>query len=334
MERDIRIACIGAGRHSSSKLYPNLHKLTGARVVAACDRDRDRVQRVAGHFGIPATGTDWAAVVDGEGAEAAVVCINDQAHAELAQALLARGIHVFVEKPHAPDLAASRAMLAAARSAGRICMAGYKKRHAPAYVRARELIAEPAFGSVARLAIARTMGGNDQTRPGYLWQWGCHAIDLVDHFLGQPSEICAWRSGDDWRAVSVLMRFAGGAVGELSLSSPGGNWETVQIHGSRMAALRIADGLYLDHYYGNEVVGGLRPAFAASNDGDRLMGFVGELQAFVDAVRSGVQPAGNIADATRTAALWQAIQASLESGGPVPVETVGECLDDLAEVVA
>jgi predicted dehydrogenase len=316
---------IGAGRHASSQLHPLFRRLDGATLAAVCDLDRPRAECAARALGAGAAYGDWREMAAAERLDGVVVCVGSRGHAELAPQLMRAGLHVLVEKPHAPSLAASRAMLEASRESGRLCLAAYKKRFTPAYVRALAAIRDPSFGDACYLSCYRAMGGNDQARPDYLWEWGCHAVDLVQWLLGPVSEVQAWRGERDWRAVTINLRFASGAVGNLAMVSPGGNWERLTVLGRGGAAVRVEDGLSCLVHRGNEPVGGFAPTATAAFDGAAITGFLGELQGFVDAIRGTRAPEADIASACHTIAIHEATLRSLAAGGaPQPVEAVEE----------
>jgi predicted dehydrogenase len=64
--------------------------------------------------------------------EAAVAAVPTVAHAEVAGALLARGVHVLVEKPIASSLAEADRLVEAARAAGRVLAVGHVEFFNPA----------------------------------------------------------------------------------------------------------------------------------------------------------------------------------------------------------
>src|SRR5262249_48958529 len=129
----IRLGMIGAGRHAAAQLHPLFNRLEGATLAAICDLDRARAESAERRHGAAWYG-DWREMAARERLDGVVVCVGSRAHAELAPELMRAGLHVLVEKPHAPSLAASRAMLAASRETGRLCLAAYKKRFTPAYL--------------------------------------------------------------------------------------------------------------------------------------------------------------------------------------------------------
>ncbi len=311
---ETKLCMIGAGKHARSQIYPVFPQLRGARVVANCDLIREKAAEVGGLFGIARHYTDWREMCDTEQPDGVMVCINDRMHAELAQEIMRAGHHVYVEKPHADSLAASRAMLEASCTTGRICMAAYKKRHAPAYLKARAAMRSEDFGDACFLSCYRAMGGNDKKEGGFLWEWGCHVTDLIHWLMGPVKQLQAFKTCGDYRATSVNLQFVSGACGTLTFASPGGNWEEVTVLGRGMNAARVKDGWLCTVYLGNDPCGGHTPSFASSGNGSALMGFLGEMQAFVDACGSGDPPDGRIAQVTHTSAIHEAIIRAIGSG--------------------
>jgi predicted dehydrogenase len=322
----LRLGMIGCGRHASAELHPLFRRLSGACVVAMCDRDEAAAKRAAGHHGIQATYTDWRAMHAQEDLDGVIVCINDRSHAELAPDLLRAGLHVLVEKPHAPTPEASLAMVSAARESSRVAMAAYKKRYTPAYLHAYQAMRRADFGDPCYLSCYRAMGGNNQTTPGYLWQWGCHVIDAVHWLMGPVTEVQAWRNASDWRAVTINLLFHSGAVGNLTLCSPGGNWERTTVLGRGGQAVIVENGLTCIHHDGNAPIGGYVPSATAGIDGAAICGFLGELQAFVDAIHSGQEPDASLARVHHAVEIHAAILESLATNGKSVVIPASETL--------
>ena len=308
------LCMIGAGKHARSQIYPVFPQLKDTAVIANCDLVRERAVEVGSRFGIDKHYTDWREMCDTEKPGGVMVCINDRMHAELAQEIMRAGYHVFVEKPHADTLAASRAMLQTSRETGRICMAAYKKRHAPAYMKARQIMQSQEFGDPCFISCYRAVGGNDKKEGGFHWQWGCHVIDVIHWFLGPVKQLQVFKNSGDYRATSVNLEFVSGACGTLTLASPGGNWEEVTVLGRGMNAVKVKDGWICTAYRGNDPCDGYTPSFASSGNGSELMGFLGELQAFADACGSGIAPDGSIKQVTHTSAIHEAIVKAVESG--------------------
>ncbi len=318
----VRLCMIGAGEHASRNIYPNFYFLAGdAEVVANCDLELDKAREIGRRFGIRRHYTHFREMLEEEKPHGVMVCIGDRAHAELGVEIMRLAYHVYVEKPHAPSLEASREMLRASRDTARICMVAFKKRFAPAYVKAREAIQSKEFGRPTMIQLMRGKGGGPADSPGWLWQWGCHLTDLAPYLFGPVREVHAGKNADDWSAVTASLRFVNGAVGTITYCSPGANWEEIMAVGDGMKAVRVSNSIFMTRYRGNAPEGGHLPGFVAGyTDSAVEMGFVGELREFVAAIREGRQPESNIAHAAHTRALHDAIMESLEAHAAVGVE--------------
>ncbi len=222
----VRLCMIGAGAHSSRNMYPVFYLLAPeAEVVANCDLDLEKARGIGRRFGIERHYADWREMLGTERPDGVMVCIGDRAHAELSVQIMEAGYHVYVEKPHAPSLEASKAMLAASKDTARVCMVAFKKRFGPAYRKARRIIASEEFGRPTLIQMYRGKGGRGEAGSGWLWQWGCHTTDLITYLFGPVESVQAFKNSRDWSAVSANMRFVSGAAGNLIYCSPGGNWE-------------------------------------------------------------------------------------------------------------
>jgi predicted dehydrogenase len=106
-----------------------LAALPGAELVGLYD-PRGEVARAAAE----AHGARVFPSAEALGAEidAAVAAVPTVAHAEVAGALLARGVHVLVEKPIASSLAEADRLIEAARAAGRVLAVGHVEFFNPA----------------------------------------------------------------------------------------------------------------------------------------------------------------------------------------------------------
>lgn len=318
----VRLCMIGAGNHSSTNIYPYFHFLADrAEVVANGDLEIEKARGIGRKFGIERHYDDFHEMLEEEQPHGVMVCIGDKAHAELGVEIMRLGYHVYVEKPHAPSLEASCEMLETSRETGRICMVAFKKRFAPAYVQARKTIMSDEFGRPTMIQLMRGKGGSGSDAPGWLWQWGCHLTDLVPFLFGPVAEVQAYKTADDWSAVTANLRFVNAAVGTVTYCSPGGNWEEVVAVGEAMKAVKVSNSIRMTRYHGNAPDGAHLPSFVAGSTHSAVeMGFVGELQEFAAAIRDARQPESNIAHATHTRALHEAIMESLDAGASVEVE--------------
>src|SRR5262245_60948687 len=141
-----RVALVGLGAMGRNHLRV-LNELESADLVAVCDQDADAVAHVR-HKHSVAGYTSLAELLDREQIDAVVVAVPTRYHKDAGLAVLERGLHVFIEKPIATDLDEGRALVSAARRAGRVLAVGHVERFNPAV---RELQTRVAAGELGRL---------------------------------------------------------------------------------------------------------------------------------------------------------------------------------------
>ena len=325
MSEEIRLCMIGAGRHASRKIYPCFRFLEGARVVANCDLDEQRALAQARLHGIPAWYTDSHAMLAAEEPAGVVVCVGPDFHAQAAMELMDLGYHVYTEKPPAVTAAQCRQVAAVQERTGRICMTGFKKRYAPAYVKTKTIVEGEGFGEPALLSILRTSGhyrnANDP-RSQYILDSGIHALDLAAFLYGHVARVGAAKKPPANYVVSL--QFQNGAVGTLSLTdrmSYARGWEELTVIGTGGVCVQVDNSVEMVAFKYDQPVGAHKPEFVAGNSDSLVeMGFAPELQAFVDAIASGRQPESSIAESAHTMAIIEAIQRAAASGAVVDVE--------------
>lgn len=323
---DLRIATIGAGRLSSRRIYPLLHRL-GVQLVAVCDLDAGRAASTAATFGAGATYTDHRAMIADEELDAVIVCVGPGQHAALAVDVMQAGLPVYTEKPPATSAAEARRVLEVSRTSGQICMTAFKKRFAPAYEKVRKAIASGSMGQPSLLTIQYCSGptysneGPDPTAH-FLLDFCPHILDLSRYLLGEVAEVYAMRRGRDTYAVTV--RFHNGAVGVLGLSS-NRDWgvpnELVEVTGEPGRFASVTGSVEMVRYEGARIVDSHRPNFSTAG-GDSLIetGFAGELHEFVSAVAEQRKPESSIASSYRTMVLYEAVRDSCETSRPISID--------------
>lgn len=163
-----RGAIIGCGDISPSHLTS--YAEAGIELVAVCDLIRERAEKRRAESGGTATVyTDAAEMLARERLDMVTVAVPVASHIPLTLMALRAGVHVLCEKPSALDPDENRAVIAAAKAAGRqvaFFSARMRWGHAPM---ARRLIAEGRLGRIYRVDVrfARRRG-----RPG---------VDIIQH---------------------------------------------------------------------------------------------------------------------------------------------------------
>lgn len=314
-DEPIRIAVIGCGAHSRGALQPNLARLPHYDYVAACDLDETAASDCARRYGARTVFTDYERMLDEVKPEAALVCGPPALHVEAGLAAIARGIHLFVEKPSAPSLADAERLADAAEAAGVVTLVGLFWRHTEAMAVAQELIAAPEFGAPLLFAgeylapgPVKAFWGWPSVAATYLNDQAVHAIDATRALMGDVDDFdVAPTVGPDGTAgYALALRFSSGASGALALVS-GTNAFTsrLAVHGSSGASVVVRDVASVE-VLGRPTLPGARGGYVDqnaeawahgwTNHGHLRPGYLEELVAFAEAVRSGVRSGATLRD--------------------------------------
>ena len=157
------------------------------------------VPRPGGSAGPPPTGARSSSATTSRSS----TCTPGHLHAEIAEAALAAGKHVLVEKPLANTVAESEALVVAAEAAagrGVLSMVGFNYRRVPALALARELIAAGRLGEVREVRAAYLQDWlvdasvpmawrlrREEAGSGALGDLGSHVVDQVQFLLGDTA---------------------------------------------------------------------------------------------------------------------------------------------------
>jgi predicted dehydrogenase len=123
-----------------TKLKPCLEVLCTTTTQGAADKARQ--------FGFARSTADWRVLVDDPKVDAVVIASPQHTHKDIALAALARGKHVFCEKPLGQNLGESRVLVDAAAKSPCITMTGFNYIRTPASQLAREIVASGEIGEI------------------------------------------------------------------------------------------------------------------------------------------------------------------------------------------
>ena len=168
--------------------------------------------------------TDLDDALDMPGLEALWVCTPQQLHLPVVEAGLARGLHVFCEKPFASSLGdADRMMELDASSAGSLVI-GHTLRFDPNYVAIHQAVAEGRLGDIVHVSArwnapdyeGRIISG----RTTVPQEMAIHDLDVMRWLVGDIDRVYAEAAahavvGPGPDAAVATVRFRSGAVGAL-----------------------------------------------------------------------------------------------------------------------
>lgn len=284
----LRVGVVGVGVMGSNHARV-LSEMPGVKLVGIADPDRERRDQVANKLGC--AGFKDAEALLQHGVDAVSIAAPTHLHRDIAIDCAARGIHILVEKPIAPTVEDSRAIVAAARRAGVTLMVGHVERFNPAVQSIKRAINDQDI-----LSIAITRVGPFPPRMsnvGVVIDLAVHDIDLIRWFTEseiieiQPQTSSAVAERED---IALLQfRTASGVLAHINT-----NWLTPfkarTIHVATRDKYLIGDLLTLQ----------VTECFGFQPDGSYSMRHLSvgyaeplrsEFQAFLTAIRSGEPPA-------------------------------------------
>ncbi len=332
MAEPIGIALVGAGwagnRHATA--YRAL--ADRGRIVAVVDSRRAVAEARAGEWDAALATDDLATALDRPDVQAVDICLPHTLHAATAQAALATGKHVLIEKPFATSLDEADAMIAAAARARRIVMVAENVRYDPVYLRMTELIFSGAIGAPFLCRICRDHHMHDSLRArpwfltdptgGIMWSGGIHDIETVRMLMGDTPfrEVYATTARKTLVEMTTddtsvgLFRMAGGSVAVLSESfsthAPHGERIRVEVFGPDGSLMTDGDGTLTI-----VTPDGMRTEQVPQEDT-----FTAEIRHFLDCIHAGDEPATAAWAMRPGLAAILAAQASMAVGAPVAPE--------------
>ncbi len=264
----IAIAGSGYGRKVALPVYLEMEEF---QPVACWSRTPEKATKLADEFGLDLGTSDYDELLSVPGLEAVHIATPVVTHLPLARAAAERHLNVLCEKPLAENLDAARQIGAAVRKAGVVGAVNYSLRMKQTRRRlievVRDVVGRPRSLSIS---LVHSDHAHPESRP-YTWvhdarlgggrlQGYCvHDLDLVLAIfpeveavaaaleVGVPERIAA--GGGELRPVTaedtygILLRFAGGGIGMVSLVSTA--WhprsDLIEIYGDRGTVKLDAD---------------------------------------------------------------------------------------------
>jgi len=322
-----------------------LAQVNGARLAGVVTRNAEKARAFAQKHTVPFTGSSIAELVAQAGID--VVCITTPAGAHLEPALVAirAGKHVVIEKPIEVTTARTDEILRAADEAGVCVVPIFQSRFGDG---ARTVKAAVDAGRLGRLVLAsayvkwnRTAQYYSGTRGtlkfdggGVVINQAIHGIDLLQWFVGMPSEVFAWATRRVHLGIEVedtacaSLKFADGALGAFEGSTalwPGwsrkielcGEHGSIVLEDDRIVRWEFREARPEDKAIraagaSNALGSGASNPGAISTEGHRR-----QLQDLVDALRAGRSPALDGREGRKAVAFVNAIYESAQRGTPV-----------------
>jgi len=331
----VRFVVLGAGsigrRHLANAVA------LGHTIAAVHDPDGVRLLeagRIAGEAAVLTTSEREALAVD---ADAALVCSPPDVHVTQARAAVARGRHVFIEKPLSHTLDGVDALVAEATRAGRAVLVGCNLRFVPSLRRVRRLLDDGRIGTPlsARAHCGyylpywrphtdyrRGYAAHQSTGGGIILD-AIHELDYLRWLLGEPREVFCYADKlsrleiDTEDSAEILLRFDGGAIGNVHL-------DYVRRAYGRSCEVIGEDGVIVWDYSSPLVrvydKDGQAEDYAEPPNAEGNLMYVEELRHLVDCIEHGATPELDAAGGRTVLAIALAAKRSAAEGRPVRLE--------------
>jgi myo-inositol 2-dehydrogenase/D-chiro-inositol 1-dehydrogenase len=328
----MRMGLLGAGR--IGRIHGlNVAAHRSAELVAIADASEPAAAALASDCG--ARVADAAAILADPSIDAILICSPTDTHADLIEASVEAGKAVFCEKP--VDLSAERIRLCLDRveRSGKPLMIGFNRRFDPSFAALERRLRASEAGEIEIVTVI----SRDPAPPpvdyvrrsgGLFRDMMIHDLDMARFLLAEdPVEVVARGSAlvdkgigeaGDVDTALVILRTASGKLAQISNSRRAayGYDQRIEVHGSK-GMLRA----------GNIHETTVEIADAAGFRADPVQAFFleryaaayrAELDAFIEACRSGRPPSPSGMDGLKAQILADAATESWRSGQPVATD--------------
>jgi len=305
-KKTVRVAMVGAGSMANNVHYPSLASFKDVKFAGICDLDETRLTETADKWGIDKRFTDYQAMIEKTAPDAVYVIGQPEYMYAIWLWCLQQGLNLYIEKPMGITLHQARGLAITAEEKGCITQVSFQRRTCPMVVKLRDACLErgPITHAVCefyKCNVEPYFGARD-----HMMDDGVHAIDTLRWMCG--GEVigvdCVTRRVQvpDINFIAATLRFDNGATGFMVNSwTSGRRIFRVQMHAPGICAEAEHEGkgyLYADGdtegtEFDTREVSGSEELFVFG-------GFQAKNREFIDAVKTGKQPASNFSDAVKT----------------------------------
>ncbi|MDG4874749.1 Gfo/Idh/MocA family oxidoreductase [Mesorhizobium sp. WSM4935] len=337
----MKVVLVGCGAMSKHWLDA-ARRIDGLAIAGLVDLDAERAKARAREYELSnaVIGTSLDAVLDETKPDAVFDVVVPAARREVALSAFAHHCHLLTEKPLADSPENARAIVEAARRAGRVHAVVQNRRYVANVRRIRRFLDSGAIGKPtsihADFFIAPHFGGfREEMHHVLLLDMAIHTFDAARYMVaGEPASVYCqeWEPANSWyrqgSSASAVFDLGGGKVFTYAGSwcadgfrtSWEGSWRIVGERGSLLwdghdglKAEVVASGRdgIIDKTQAIEV--------PALDPADRVGGHLGIIQDFMRAIETGTEPETRGADNIKSLAMVFGAIESAESGRRVAI---------------
>lgn len=315
----IKVGFVGCGSHAFRNIYPCLRFLP-VDLVAVCDTNQEKAELFKRQFGASKTYSDYKEMIDKEDLDAVLVVVGfgddgSPLYLPIVNYILKKGLPVWFEKPPARNSLEIMEMIESARHGKTFAQVGFKKMFMPSIEKIRNIINSKEFGKVTTYTLRypvdlpKDIRDIEKAGPRRFLDDFVHVASTIISTVGRPDYLFYKHSQNDGAIVTLIHN--SGGVGSIHLC-PGSSemcpLEQLEIVGEH-SNVTLNNNIEITYYpptkrlpYGRTKsfipssghgAEHFVPEFSLGqiyNKGLFLLGYVGEIEEFVNAVHENRKP--------------------------------------------
>ncbi|MBE7027072.1 MAG: Gfo/Idh/MocA family oxidoreductase [Ruminococcaceae bacterium] len=227
--KKIRLGLIGCGKMMASHVS-GVQYVDTVEIVSVCDVFCERAEEVANALGNnPKIYTNYRDMVDD--VDAVMIALPHDLHFECGMFFVHHNKHILMEKPLCNSEEECLILIEECEKRNLKLMCAYPVPFFPAIIKLKELVDSGEYGEIMQMSIwteqltvtditsNNPWGATARLGGGQLFSHGCHYIDLLLRFLGEPIEGAhvGTKNGTPWMlregTSALVIKFKNGAIG-------------------------------------------------------------------------------------------------------------------------
>ncbi|MBI1745182.1 MAG: Gfo/Idh/MocA family oxidoreductase [Acidobacteria bacterium] len=332
MTVSVGVGIVGAG-YWGINLVRNFAQLPSARLLACCDLDADRFDRIRAAGGPVFCTTRLEELLANSEVEGVIIATSAAHHAAVARQCLLAGKHVFVEKPLTLNAEDAKMLVHLAEERRRVLMVGHLMQYHPGTEMLKQLIEKGELGEIFYLYSQRLNLGIVRKDENALWSFAPHDLSVILYLFGEePLDVTA--RGESYiqpgieDVVFVNLRFKDRRMAQIQLSwlDPHKVRRLTIVGSKKMVVFDDVESSEKIRIYDKGV--DYAPSVVSYNEsltlrsGDILIPSLKmteplrlECQHFVECIRDGKTPRSDGLAGLRVVKVLEAAQVSMQSNG-------------------